>query len=158
MDQANSTTTELHNQMGKSLTYPHKIEKITDKVNLNGLLYLKEFNSTLLPAKNNYLNIPSDGNNESIDASYETLRYEEPQYVTPQYAISPREEITYTEIEIIPCKDFKCQRKSLHTSPVEPSRYTLVDFRSTKNLSKKMLRCSDDTSSRKTRHDSDEYL
>lgn len=157
MNRSNSTISDLRCQFNKSLIHPHKIEKITDQVNFNGLQYLKDFKNTnpLLSAKNHYMNIPSDDNNDhDSQDNYDTLQYEEPQYVAPQQAVSPYE-ITYTEIELEPCQS---QRESLQTSAAEPSRYTTIDFDLTKHVSKKMLRSYDNTGTRKTRHDFDEYF
>lgn len=144
-------SSEVRNYSGQS----HTIENVYDGVNLNGLRYRGESNNNsqprdlMLDQANTYLTqTPYININKSEDDYYVINDPFEIKESLPEASVP-----TYTEIEIATCiPKKKCE--SLPTSPVELPSYTAIDFNRTMHLSQKMLKNSDDSGIRKTRHDS----
>lgn len=152
-------TSELCNYSGQSYTSTNTIEKVYDEYSFNGFRFSHENNYLLGSAnnivppdlmldpdtaylpKNAYANIMQNGHEED----------EEDLFNDPFEL--PKDLPTYTEVEIAVCTP-KMKSESMPTSPTDIPSYTAIDFNRTMHLSQKMLRGSEDSVIRKTRHDS----
>lgn len=144
---AKDMSSEVRNYSGQS----HTIENVYDGVNLNGLRCRGESNNNIQPqvveldSANTYLPQTAYINVNKSEGDYYLIN---DSFETPEVSVP-----TYTEVEIAACTPKK-KCESLPTSPVDMPGYTAIDFNRTMHLSQKMLKNSDDSGIRKTRHDS----
>lgn len=144
-------SSEVRNYSGQSYTSTHTIEKVYDEVSFSGLRYSSESNNNTQPPdlmldpdtaflpRTSYVNILND-NEEDDDIFNDPFEL-------------PKDIPTYTEVEIAICTP-KRKSESLPTSPTDIPGYTAIDFNRTMHLSQKLLKGSEETGLRKTRHDS----
>lgn len=145
-------SSEVRNYSGQSYTSTQTIEKVYDEVSFSGLRYSNESNNNTQPPdllldpdtvflpQTSYINMLNDNEEEDDDILNDPFEL-------------PKDIPTYTEVEIAICTP-KRKSESLPTSPTEIPGYTAIDFNRTMHLSQKMLKGSEDTGMRKTRHDS----
>ncbi|XP_025192003.1 uncharacterized protein LOC112592204 [Melanaphis sacchari] len=142
---AKDMSSEVHYYSGQPCTSNDILEEVYDEVRFSGI---KSYNEPNKNEESPYLEL----NPEYLcSASYENMlspnqndgiMYDDNIYVIP------KEEVTYTEVEIAACKTKK--KKALPVPPKkEITEYTVIDFERTKNL----FRSTPSVSYKKTRHD-----
>jgi len=108
-------------------------------------------NLPVLPKKSVHFE-PMDDEVISIKRPYDSVHYEnkKPEDLPSTSQESSEDSLVYTKLEMSKCP---IGRKNLST-PAEKLPYSTIDFKWTANLNRKMFMSTDNTGTRKTRHDS----
>lgn len=141
---------ELHNICRPSFIQRNAIDKIYDEISFSGISNISgSINNSQSPCHSLYSNSATQPQN--IYVNMFNNREENHDLQSNNSDELPKDNLTYTEIEIVACSN---PVKKLPPTPAETPIYTTIDFIRTMHLnSKKMFKRNDNTGVRKTRHD-----
>jgi hypothetical protein len=146
---AKDMSSEVHFYSGQPRTNKDNLEEVYDEVKFSGIRSHKQQSSKNEESPYLDLSIPPCVMYENMFNANENneLVYSGNPYV------APKEEVTYTEVEIAVCKTKN--KKELTVSPKkETTEYTIIDFERTRHLTDRSLFKSPyQPGTKRTRHD-----